>query len=483
MKVKTAHLAALFLLLVLLLSHNKIFSQQVFSLEQCIDYAIDNNIQLKQQLLQIRNSEYDITSSKLNFLPTVNAGAFHGYNWGQTVDRYTNSFATNRVQTDNFYLSSSLVIFNGLNRANRYKQSKIELNAQKYDLQKAEEEISVLVASAYLQILFATENLNILTTSNESTLLQTQRIKTLVDAGSATKGELYDIESQLAKENSQIVDAKNSLDLAYLSLMQLLNMPYDTNFRVEVPQIDLNKLSSENLLNAESIYLYAVQNKPEIKASELRVQSSKMQYKQAYGMLLPTLSIEGSIGSGYSGAAMENTTPNNLMERQIGYFYTSPTTINPVFTLVPEGNYKTIPFGQQIQDNINKSVRISLAIPIFNGFNTQTSVKKAKINQLNAEYMLENEKLNLQKRIQQAHFDAQSAWNKYQAAVLSEKSAQEAYKYASERFDLKMIKTTDYNISKNNLQNSEAELIKAKYDYVFKTLILQYFMGKPLKIL
>jgi len=243
---------------------NSLKAQEVWTIEKCVEYALSNNIQIKQQLLQVKNQQALLQQDKLSMLPSLNAGAAHGYNFGQTVDRYTNEFATDRVQTDNFYLGSSVTLFEGFQKLNQVKQRKVDLEVSEYDKDKFMDDVTLLIASGYLQILFYKELVKTAENQLNATELQSERLKKLVDAGALAQGDFYTLEAQRALENSQVVSARNNLDISYLTLVQMLDLPTAEGFEIESPDLELGP-QPELALTAEQIYGFALETQPAIK--------------------------------------------------------------------------------------------------------------------------------------------------------------------------------------------------------------------------
>jgi len=444
-----------FLVTFALLLFSTLRAQEVWTLEKCVEYALTNNIQVKQQLLQVKSEQALLQQDKLSLLPTLNGGASHGYNFGQTVDRYTNQFATSRVQTDNFYLGSSVTLFSGFKKINQIKQRTVDLEATNYDTDKFLDDISLNIATGYLQILFYNELLKTAQNQLKATQLQSERLKKLVDAGAMAEGDYYTLEAQRAAENSQVVSAQNNLDIAHLTLVQMLDLPTMEGFAIEYPDLALG-LQPNLDITAEQIYGFALETQPDIKSAETRVKSSEIGLSMAKGGQSPELTLQGSLGSGFSGA--------NMVLDSI----TFATSVKP--------------FGDQISDNFNRSVSLNLNVPIFNGWSTRTAISRAKINVENQKYNLELTKLQLRKTIQQAYADAKAALNNYQSSITGVNAARESFRYADQKFNVGALNSVDYNNSKKELEKAESDQLRAKYEFIFKSTVLDFYMGKPLTL-
>jgi outer membrane protein len=477
----------LFLMLISLVLFTSLRAQEVWTLEKCVEYALTNNIQVKQQLLLVKSEQALLLQDKLSMAPSLNAGASHGYNFGQTVDRYTNEFATDRVQTDNFYLGSSVTLFDGFQKLNQVKQRKVDLEATQYDTDKFMDDISLLIATGYLQILFYEELVKTAENQLKATELQSERLKKLVDAGALAQGDFYTLEAQRALENSQMVSARNNLDIANLTLVQMLDLPSTEGFVIESPDLELG-LQPELSLSAEQIYSMALETQPSIKSAESKVKSAEIGLSLAQGGQSPSLVLQGSLASGYSGAAQILTSYTPYIP---DVTKTAPSAFIPgtngqpeqyVWNLAGTAVYDTKPFNDQFNDNFNKSIALNLNIPIFNGWSTRTAISRAKIGVENQKYNLENSKLELRKTIQQAYADAKAALNNYEASTIGVNAARESFRYAEQKFNVGSLNSVDYNNSKKDLEKAESDQLRAKYEFIFKSTVLDFYMGKPLTL-
>lgn len=450
----------------------------VWTLEQCINYALDHNINIKKQDLNIDYQEQQLMQSKLGILPNFNGYASHGYNWGQRIDPYTNEFATNRVRSNNLYLQGDLNLFSGLQQLNTVKKNKLELKKAQYDADYYKDDISITVATQYLQTLYALESVEIARNQLDITNQQVDRTQKLVEAGTLAKGDLLIIEAQAASEELTLVQAQNDLALSYLNLSQLLELPSPEGFKIEQPELGL--LDQPKIFTPEKIYKTAVESRPEIKSAEMAVESSATTLNIARGGLYPSLSLSGSIGSGYSGnnkVGVDSVTYRpviGITANQVDVYPTSPlTTFN---------SYKPKPFNEQLRDNRNENVALSLRIPIFNGWNSRTSVAQAKIGIESAKADLQLQKNTLYKTIQQAYNDAVSSHNKYIAADKKVKATSESFKYAEQKYNVGLINSVEYNDAKKEYNNALSEQIQAKYDFVFRKTVIDFYLGKPLTL-
>ena len=452
---------------------------KAWTLEQCIDYALKNNISVKQSELTTQIAKINLTQSEANLLPNLNGNASHSYNFGRTIDRFTNEFATQQVLSQNVSLSSDVTLFGGLQSYNTIKENQYNFLASKYDIDKMKNDISLSIAGAYLQILYNIEALDNATNQMGITSAQVDRTQKLVDAGSAAMGALLDIQAQLATEELNVTNAQNNLDISYLSLAQLLNMKTAEGFTIVKPEI---AMANDALLTATPAQIYntAVNNLPEMKSADTKVMASDKALSVARGALSPRLSFSASYGSGYSGASQRLSSAPTFQ----GYSPDGSVTsagdyvLSPTFS-TPE--YEKIPYADQYKNNVNKSFGFFLTVPIFNRFQTKGAIDRAKIQIQSAQLNAESTKLNIQKNIQQAYADANGALKKYSSTQKALTAMQESFKYTEQKYNVGMVNTTDYNTAKNKLITTQSQLLQAKYEFVFKTKVLDFYQGKPLK--
>ena len=448
-----------------------------WTLEDCINHAWENNLQIKQQELGVDIAEQNLLQSRGNLFPSLNANTSHGYNYGRTIDPFTNEFATERVQTNNFAINSGITLFSGLQILNSIRQSKIELEASEHDVGKMRNDIALAIAAAYLQILYSIEMVDIASGQLEITNQQLERTRMLVEAGTQARGALFNMEAQLASEELQLINAKNSLDIAYLDLVQMLDLKDTEGFMIAIPEIDIVEREEYDYSPLE-VYSVARSVQPEIKSSELRVVSAERGLAIAKGARSPMLTLRGAYGTGYSGASRQVTDVIMGEMSEIGITASGETVLAPTF----EYETQVIPFYDQLEDNLNRSIGLYLTIPIFNNFQVRTSISRSKINLDNARISNQIVKDQLFKGIQQAHADASAALKRYYASEKNVDALNEAFRYTEQRFNVGAANHLEYNDAKNRLAAAESELLQSKYEFVFRTSILDFYMGNPISL-
>ena len=436
-----------------------VFSQtggKKWTLEECVQYAIDHNIQIKQRALTTEMNQNTLKQAKLSRIPTLNAGSNYSFSSGRVLDETTYRFSNNSINYLGFNVGGSMNLFSGLQKANTIKQNKYQLMASLEDLDRAKNDISLSVALAYLQILLDKELLEVARQQLQVTKEQIQRTRNLVDAGSVPMGNLLEVEAQAASEEASVVNNVNALDMAYLNLTQMLELDSLNGFDIVVPEIT-SPDSTFTLPPISVVFSDAMNFMPEIRSATYQLKSSEVSLKLARGAKSPRLSLNGSF----------NTSFSDNRKKILG--------VDPV-----EGiEYGPYPFGEQMADNRNWMIGLGLSIPIFNGWQIQKEVNNARLGIKNAQLQFENERKSLYKEIQQAWVDARAAMNKYMAMKKTVASMKESFRYTSEKFNVGLVTSMDYNTAKTQLTKAQSDLLSAKYEFVFKINVLNFYRGKP----
>lgn len=426
-------------------------AQEIWSLERCINYALENNIMIRQQELNSQVSENTLFQSKMSRLPSLNANTQQSFNFGRTLDFRTNTYIDRNTQSFSYNSSTQLTLFNGFQISNTIKQNNLNLMASLADLERLKNDISLNIASAYLQILFSKELLNIAEGQLNITKQQVDRTRRLVEAGSLPQGNLLEIQAQEASENLRVVNANNQLTLSYLALTQLLELPTAEDFLIEVPDFDYIPVTSPDY-QVEPVFEAALKTQPQIKRSELQVASSETGLSIAKGRRSPRLFLSGSYGSGYQRVTSETA------------------------------GYEAPPFEQQIRNNQSTTFAMGMAIPIFNAWQVNTAIANARIGVINAEYSMQRTKTQLYQEIQQAYADVVAAHENFLASEKALVSIEESFRHTEQRFEVGMVTTVEFNQALNQLTMTRSELLRAKYEYIFKSNILEFYLGNPISL-
>ncbi|HOO43290.1 MAG TPA: TolC family protein [Bacteroidales bacterium] len=456
-----------YLLLLVLLLPLSLKGQQAWSLEECIRYAWENNLTIKQQELGVVQTENTLFQSKMAFGPSVSARINENVNWGQSVDLSTLTIL-NHVRSSNTGMGiyADMDLFTGLQKFNTVKQEKAKLSIAIQEVQKLRNEISIEITRSYLNVLLAGEILDAARQSRESVAEQTARTRKLVDAGSQPLSALLEVESQLATEELQVVEAQNNMRTYYLVLKQLLDLPTDTEFSIVTPQIgDLHEMEA---VSVDELF-YASQELPQIKKTEFTLEQRQHELAIAQGGRYPRLSLSLGYSSFYSDANRKKGDDTPEEENGSG-------SIDDLLGGSSAG------FWDQMKNNNNPSIGLSLTIPIFNKWQVNTNVKNANLGVEMAELEMKNAQQLLMKEVQQAANDATSTYLRVQATERNVKAMAESFRYVQQKFDIGMLNGTDYIVSKTNLFKAESNYLQAKYEHVFKLKILDFYKGIPITL-
>ncbi|MEI7802384.1 MAG: TolC family protein [Bacteroidota bacterium] len=453
-------------------------AQEKWSLEQCITFAQQNNIQLKQSELSTMLSKDSYTQSQLGLLPNLNASSSYGINTGKNIDPTSNLFVNQSIRSGNISLSTNVTLFSGFSKINEMRKAYFDFMASRYSTEQMVNDISLSVATAYLQILFAQENLTTAEATEQLSQDQVDRTKQLVDAGVLAQGSLLQIQSQKALDELNTVTAKNQLTLAKLNLQQLLNMDHTVD--IVIPDLKIPVAMAFQEMTAGTIYETALTLQPGIKSAELKLKGAEKGLAAARGAYSPSLSLFGSLSSQYSNAVKKIKDGTLTFDTtQIGI---DGFTFAPVYTLTPSYQFENTPLGNQIKDNFGQGFGVSLNFPIFNGWATHTNISRSKVNMLNEQYNLDLQKQQLKKSIETAFADAVAAKDRYSAALKSESSFEQSFNYTEQKFNAGLLTSFDYVTAQNSLSKARSESLQAKFEYIFKLKVLDYYQGKPLNL-
>lgn len=426
-------------------------AQSKWTLRQCIDYAVENNIEIKQQALNVKNAEIDLSTNKNSRLPNLSGDVSQSFNFGRSQSVATGIYEDNTASSTSFGLSTSMPLFTGFRIPNQIKKSELDLKAATEGLNKAKNNMQLSVASYYLDVLFKKEILKVYEEQVQLTSTQVGRTEILVESGKVAQSQLYDIKAQLAKDELNITTAKNALELSLLDLSQALNLRDTEGFDIAEP--DLSDIISDNLssiLPVEQVYQMSLGIKPHVKEAEYKLESSRKNLKVAQSGYWPTLSLGASYNNGFNHIYKSN------------YNNESPST--------------------QLNHNGREAIGLTLSIPIFDRFQTRNNVRSARLDIENQQYALESIKLALYKEIQQAYQSAIAAQSKFSSTEKAYLAASESFKYAQERYNIGKSTVFELNEAQTKLLSSKSDQIQAKYDFLFRAKILDFYSGKEIDI-
>lgn len=451
-----------------------------WTLEECIDYAIKNNITIKLTELDEKTAVVARSDARGAFLPTANAQASHSWNVGLNQNITTGLLENQTTQFTSLGFNVGLDIYNGLQNYHRARRANLAIIAAQYQVTQIQEDVALNVANAYLQILFNKENLKVQQQQLEYDNQQLQRVQELVDAGAVPRGDLLDIEATVAADSQRVITAENALLLSKLSLAQLMQLEDFKNFDIADTEYPVEE-SSVMLQQPEDIYNKAKEERTELKLARANVEVAEKDIKIARGAYQPRLqgfysfNTRAAYADRIVGSEISLANPT----RVVGFLGGDPD--QPV--LLP--NYVPIlgraaPLWEQFDENKGHSFGLSLNIPILNGFAARNNVQRAKIALERSEIALRQEEIDLERNVYTAYTDAVGALKAYEAAVITAEARENAFNYARERYDVGLINIFDLNQAQTLAVNAQSEVLRTKYDYIFRVKILEFYFGIPI---
>ncbi|MEA2041395.1 MAG: TolC family protein [Bacteroidota bacterium] len=445
----------------------------VVTLKQCIDYAVQKNITVKQQMISTKIQKNNYNQSKYDLLPSVNAGSDYNLSFGRAVDPYTNEFSETNAKSANLYLNSSLALFEGFRKHHTIHKSRLNYRASLQDTEKTKNDIALNIATAYLQILFNKELLAVAKKQLALTKKQTVRVKQMVEAGRSAESDLTDILAQASNESYNVVTAENNLRDSKLLLLQLMDLKTSDKFAVIAPDSDSTEINLE--YTADELFQLS-KGLPELKAAKYRESAARKDISIARSGYYPQFNVAFNIATGFSDARQLYQYGDSI-SAPIGYVGSNGDI---VYSVMPTYNAVNYPAMDQLKDNRSQSLSFRLSIPIFNQFRVRTRVKNAELYAEQTHLSLKQTENQLYKEIQTALAKEKSAGARYLSSQKAVLANRKAFKNSENRFELGLIDSYLYNQAKTQLTNSESDLLQSKYDLLFRKKILDFYAGKPL---
>ena len=419
-------------------------AQTTWDLRQCIEHALTHNLSIKQKEAARDQSAVELNTAQWRRIPNLNGNVGQSFNFGRAIQA-DNTYGNRNTRNTNFSVGTNIPLFTGMQIPNNIALSKLNLKAAVEDLNKAKEDISIQVASYYLQVLFNEELVKIAQSQVSLSQEQLERKVTFFKNGKASEAEIFEAKSRVAQDEYSLVQAKNNHQLALLDLSQILELPSPEDFRIETPDV---RAFAIQLSLPEDVYVQALLNKPVIKAAQYRLEGASKSIRIAQSGWYPQLTFGAGIGTNYySITGIENAS-----------------------------------FGSQWHQNMNKYVQFSLSIPLFNRFETRNRVKSARIQRNALAWQLEEIKKTLYKEIQQAYYNALAAESQYQSSKTASQSAEASFKLMSEKYANGKANATEYNEMRATWTKALSEQVQARYDYLFRAKILEFYQGKQLDL-
>lgn len=453
-------------------------AQEIWDWKKCIEYAMQNNLQLKQTDLNVKLEEVNLKKNKLNFSPSINASSDYNLRVGNNYDFFSASYKKQLVNYQDYGINLSQPIFDGLITQSNVRKSKIDIEALKLDQEVLKNNIQLQILTAFLNIMNANEQMEQALKQKAITQEQYDHTKALIEAGAAAEKSLLDVESQLTAEDLSISQVKNQLDLTYLNLRILLQLDPNKEFKVKTPELP-DVIEIKELASLQRIYSDALTLRPEIKSADTKIRSAESSIKIAKGNNYPTLSFVGNLNTFYTSQSKNSVQVLTGNYTPVGIVQSTLETV-----VIPETTtqFSRNPYFKQLNQNLNYAIGLSLNIPIYNKYLTQTAVKQANIQVQVSQLQRKQAETDLFNTISQAYLKSEAAIDNYKAAKKNYETAKKSYDYAVERLNAGSINQLEVNLAKNNMATTESKLTQAKYEFIFNTKVLDFYQGKQITL-
>ncbi len=471
-----------------LLTQTNAFSQQtagldnVWSLEKCIRYAVDHNISIKQDSLNAKLSRNTLLQSRLSQLPQVSANGNYGRSFGRSINPTSNQFVDASYNFESISGNGNLLVYGWGQTKNTIAKNKLSLEASLADLDQLKDDISVNVANSFLTALLAKEQINVSRNQVALTQAQLNQTRAFAEAGRLPELNVAQLESQLATDSSNLINSIVSYNSSILDLKTLLNLDFAVSFSINVPDIDEGQQLKSSIVQPEDIYQAAIRHFGSVKGSILRVSAAEKSLAVAKGALYPQLSIGYQVGTNWaSNYETYSYKPNGYQVSGVAldtFTNRSYNVYQPAFSTTSS----QMPFGKQLSNNFRQSVYIGINVPIFNSWQSQYNIRQAKINLASQQLTEYNAELTLRQNVYRAHNNAVGSIQKYYAAKRAADAAKRALDFAKKRYDLGLTSTVDLLVTQNADFVAASNLVGAKYDLIFKLKVIDYYLGKELKL-
>ena len=416
-----------------------------WTLQNCIDYAIENNIQIRQSDITVQNRDVDYNTARSNRLPGLSAGASQGWSFGRSITA-DNTYANTNTTSTSFSLGTDVTLFAGRRLANNIERAQLGLEAAKSDLERIKDDVRVQVAQAFIQIVYDRSILDVARNQVRIDSMQVERLTALAQIGKATSADVASQKATLAQSRLSVTQAQNNLQLALLTLSQLLELPTPEGFDIVAPGTDELEFAIPD--SPEAIYAQALDIKPAIKSEEIRLKQADKSIDIAKAGFYPSLSLSANAGSSY---------------------YTS-------------SKFPSDSFGSQIKNNFGQNIGLNMSIPIFSRNSNRNNVRAAQLNKISQEIQLDNVKKQLYKEIQQAYYNTVASKTRYESSQEAATSAQESFELVQAKYEGGKASITEFNESKNRLVAAQADVIKYRYEYLFNTALLEFYRNSSFEL-
>ena len=479
----------IFTLLVVFFTANVFGQGSLWDLRRCVEYGMQNNINVRQAEINAEQSRITLNQSRLQQLPTLGYSLTHGFSFGRTLDRTTNVFTSRSAMFEQMSLQSNVLLYNFNSRKNNEAASKLNWEADKATIEKIRNDIGLSIAQQYLRALLTYEQVEISRVVFEQTKAQYMNTRKLVDAGSLPELNAAELEATVARDSATYIQAISNAELDKLSLKALLNLPADQEFNLAIPDVD--KIPVDNILSIkpDQVYETALTSQPQIKVNDLRKQASQKSFLVSKAQMKPTISAFGQLASNFNQFLMKPVGFEFLGEQVTEAYVKQGTTIYPVFAPNISAKFADRKFGEywngfgkQLRDQFGQGVGISINVPIFNGGQARSNMQRASLDIKRNELAITRDKLQLKQDIYTAYYSATGAFQTFMAREKALKTAERSFELASKRYELGVMQTIEWLTNQNNLTRAKLDRVIAQYEYVFRMKVLEFYKGQGLRL-
>ena len=459
------------------------FAQDTWSLEKCVRYALENNINIKVAELSVKNNQLIEKGNKLSRLPSLNGSVSGSYQFGRTIDPVTNQFNSLSIGANRISLNANVNVYNGNQIRNSIKKAGYDIQAAMADLAQTKNDISLTIAQAYLNVLFAEEQLDAAQKRKGLSESQLEQVDKLIRAGARPQNDRLEILSTIAINDQAIIAQENAVEIGLLNLKNLLQLDPTMDIKLEKPStVTVPAEDNPDGLVFNDLYKMSLNNQPFIKADENRIKSAALDKEIAKAGLLPQLTAFAGLSTNYSTRGQKaDGFGEGVIPRRF-FFPDDPNTIVPVGELIDFPIFVDANYGEQLNENFGQNIGLSLNIPIYNNHQSRIGMDRAELSMINAQYTNELNKQNLKTDVQTALANARAAKRTLAASNRTVEATSAAYQNSEKQFELGTINTFEFATIKNNFDQAEVDLIIAKYDYLFKLKVLDFYQGKKLSL-
>lgn len=460
-----------------------------WDLKRCVEYGMNNNITVRQAKIQAEQSEINYQQSNLQRIPSLSYGLTHGFSFGRTLDRTTNVYTSRSAMFQQMSISSNVLLFNFNSLKNTEASNKFSMEADRAAVDKARNDIGLNIAQLYLRALLSYEQVEISRIVLAQTKAQFLNTRKLVDAGSLPELNAAELEATVARDSATVVQAISQAELDKLALKALLNLPADQDFELVIPQVD--KIPVDDILSIypEDVYQLALGSQPQIRLNDLRRSASEKNLLAARGQMKPTISAFGQLATNFNQFLMKSTGVSVNGENLTGAYIKQGGTQVPVYAPNVEVNFVNRKIGeffsgynQQLRDQFGQGLGISINVPIFNGSQARSNVKRALLDVKRSDLNIERDKLQLKQDVYTAYYSASGAFQTFVAREKALSTAQRSFDLASRRFELGVMQTIEWLTNQNNLTRAKIDKALAQYEYIFRMKVLEFYKGQGLRL-